>query len=418
HEKFGTPFRAILTTGITMIVLLLLFNVEQLAKMGSVFNILIFILLNVSVIILRYNKKEWYDPEFRDPFYPFTQIFGIFASLSLLPQLGIVPLFFCVVVVAGGVLWFKLYGKEQALPQYNLFDMLEKEEVPASISGVHKRILVSLAKPEHEFDLLKLASYLGDSIIGFHVIKVPPQTGLEEARADYKVHQNRYKIDHLIEEKFKDNMGQVKGEKRYTEVFSHNVPKAVINEAEKQKIDLILMGWKEGNRFHHVAGSVTEQVLKSGKSHVAVLKGHMPSEINNITVPFGGGDNSRYAFYLAKRLASEVNADVKLLRVVNPEISDNDLKMVREGLEEELEFDKSLCNIDYEIIKRYSRKDAIIAESRECDILIMGDSNERFRLSLLGNIPRKVALNVELPLILVRRYRPLSRERILGMIKC
>ncbi|MFW5788017.1 MAG: APC family permease, partial [Halanaerobiales bacterium] len=191
HEKFGTPFRSIVATGLTMILLLLLFNVEQLAKLGSTFNILIFVLMNVSVIILRYNKKEWYDPEFRDPFYPFTQIFGIIGSLSLLPLLGTLPLIFSLIVITAGILWFKLYGRGRAVPEYNLFDMLEKEEVPVSLSQVKKRVLVSLADPEFERDLLSLAGYLGDSIVGLHVIKVPPQTGLHAARKDHESHLDR-----------------------------------------------------------------------------------------------------------------------------------------------------------------------------------------------------------------------------------
>ncbi|MFW6026416.1 MAG: APC family permease, partial [Candidatus Woesearchaeota archaeon] len=104
HEKFNTPFRSIIATGLTMIVLLLLFNVEQLAKLGSAFNILIFVLMNLSVIILRYNKKEWYEPEFRDPFYPVTQIIGIIGSLSLLPLLGFLPIVFAVAVIITGYL--------------------------------------------------------------------------------------------------------------------------------------------------------------------------------------------------------------------------------------------------------------------------------------------------------------------------
>ncbi|MFO7814559.1 MAG: amino acid permease [Halanaerobiales bacterium] len=417
HKNFNTPFRSIATTGITMIILFLLFNVEQLAKLGSTFNILIFVLMNFSVIILRYNKKEWYEPEFRDPLYPVTQIIGIVGSLSLLPLLGILPLVFAMVVIIGGILWFKLYGRGKAIPEYNLFDMLEKEEVPVYIDEMHKKVLVSLANPEHEYDLLKLADLLGDSITGLHVIKVPPQTGLQEARHDHMSHLEKYKVDHLLEDSFVEKFDEIIGNKKYIEIFSHSVSDAIRNQAEKERSDLILMGWREKEKFHPIAGNVTEQILKSARSHVAVLKGHLPSKINKITVPFGGGANARYAFYLAKRIAAKVKAEVKLLRVVSPEIDDNDLKIIKDSIKKELENAESNINVNYEIKKRYSREDTIILEAKNCDILIMGDSNERFRSSLLGNLPRKVAINVDRTLILVRRYKPLSREGIIGTLK-
>src|SRR5690554_5194468 len=121
HKTYNSPYRAILITGLTMLLLLFVFDVEQLANLGSIFNVLIFVLVNISVIILRNNKKEWYNPGFRDPFYPFSQIIGIIGCLSLVPFLDILALIFALAVIVLGYLWYRLYNKKnKAVPQYNL----------------------------------------------------------------------------------------------------------------------------------------------------------------------------------------------------------------------------------------------------------------------------------------------------------
>ncbi len=264
--------------------------------------------------------------------------------MSLLPQLGFLPIVFAVIVIITGYLWFKLYGKGKAVPQYNLFDMIEKEEVSISMNENKEKVTVSLANPEHEHDLLRLGSCLGERVLGLHVIKVPMQTDLQGAK---KAH---------------------------------------------------------------------EKVMKESKNHTAILKGHLPQKINKIIVPFGGGENARYALFLARKLAGKVNAKINLLRIINPESSEHDRKVVREEMNEVLNSIDQKCDISFEIKEKYSKLDTIIDEAQKYDIMFMGDSNERFRSSLLGNVPRKVALNVKTPLILVRRYRPISREGFISKL--
>ncbi len=76
HQKFETPHNAILVTGTVMVLLLFLFDIEELARLGGAFNILIFILLNLAVIILRKRTLPGYEPTFRDPFSPILKSSG------------------------------------------------------------------------------------------------------------------------------------------------------------------------------------------------------------------------------------------------------------------------------------------------------------------------------------------------------
>ena len=129
HKEYETPYRSIIITGLTMILLLFLFNVEQLAKLGSTFNVIIFVLVNIAVIILRNSEKEWYDPGFRDPFYPFSQIIGIVGCLVLIPYLGNVALLFALGVILIGYIWYHLYAKDNVEKDHNILDIIDKTSI-------------------------------------------------------------------------------------------------------------------------------------------------------------------------------------------------------------------------------------------------------------------------------------------------
>ncbi|MFW6001120.1 MAG: amino acid permease [Halanaerobium sp.] len=416
HDEYGTPFRSIIATGFTMIILIILFNVEQLAKLGSAFNILIFVLLNFSVIILRFNQQNWYEPDFRDPFYPFTQIFGIVGSLALLPSLGIMPMLFTAAVILIGIGWFVFYGQGQAMPKYNLFDMLEPEDIKETIGSESGKVLVPLSNPEHEIDLLNMANLFSDHILGMHVIKVPPQTGLAAARDS---HQSRiYQEDLNLENKFDEFSKNHIANLEYLESFSHNIASAISRIANSDEINLTLIGCPDNIDSINSLDSVTEGILKSIKSHIGVFKGKFPKEINKIIVPFGGGDNSLYAFHLAREIAERIGTEITLLKIISPDLDAEKKEEQIKFVKEELNNYKEEFKIDYLIKENYSIEDTIIRESKKFDLMIIGDSNERFRKSVFGNITRKVSCNIETPTLVVRRYKKYSRESIFSKLNC
>ncbi|MCD5411061.1 MAG: universal stress protein, partial [Clostridiales bacterium] len=161
---------------------------------------------------------------------------------------------------------------------------------------------------------------------------------------------------------------------------------------------------------------VTNHVLSYAKSHIAVLKGYFPKEIRKILVPYGGGDNSRYALYLAKRLALSTGATIKILRVINPDLDEIEKKELKAEIIKIANEEKE-CQIEYEANEKYSRIDAIINATAEADLLILGDSNARFRVSSLGNIIWRIANNTKTPLLIVKRYRPLTKVGIMALLR-
>ena len=108
--KFGTPTIAIIVTVFAMIAVLLLFDVASVAKLASAFQLLLFGLVCVAVIVMRESKIPTYKPGYKAPFYPWLQIVGILVSFWLIIEMGILAIAFTGMVTIGCVLWYHFYA--------------------------------------------------------------------------------------------------------------------------------------------------------------------------------------------------------------------------------------------------------------------------------------------------------------------
>lgn len=111
--RFGTPTIATVSTTVIMIFLLIAFNVESVAKLASAFQLLLFGILNISVVVMRESKIEGYDPGFKSPLYPWMQIAGFFISLFLIAEMGLLSIMFTIAIAAVSVVWYFGYSKQR-----------------------------------------------------------------------------------------------------------------------------------------------------------------------------------------------------------------------------------------------------------------------------------------------------------------
>jgi len=109
--RFQTPTLAILATGGFVVVCLLTLDVVSVAKLASSFQLLMFALVCLAVIVMRESRIQTYDPPVRSPFYPWTQLAGIFVSFFLIIEMGRLAILFTLAIVAFGVVWFFLYAQ-------------------------------------------------------------------------------------------------------------------------------------------------------------------------------------------------------------------------------------------------------------------------------------------------------------------
>ncbi len=108
--QYGTPTKSIIATTALMIFFLLAFNVGAVAKLASSFQLLLFGLLNLAVIIMRESKIEEYDPGYRSPLYPWVQIVGMILSVVLILEMGLLSIIFTGIVCVFSVGWYYYYA--------------------------------------------------------------------------------------------------------------------------------------------------------------------------------------------------------------------------------------------------------------------------------------------------------------------
>ncbi len=109
--RFRTPTRAILLTGAVMVVFILALSAEQVAKLGSTFNLLVFGLINLAVIVMRESRIDSYDPGFRVPLYPWMPLAGMLISGWLILEMGWMTSAVAVAVILAGAGWYVHFAR-------------------------------------------------------------------------------------------------------------------------------------------------------------------------------------------------------------------------------------------------------------------------------------------------------------------
>lgn len=113
--RFQTPVPAILLTSGLIIFFIIVLDEEGIAKLASAFQLFIFILVNLAVIVMRESQIMSYDPGFKSPLYPWMQIFGMVTSLALIVAMGWVAVLFTLGIIVLCLIWFHYYARERVV---------------------------------------------------------------------------------------------------------------------------------------------------------------------------------------------------------------------------------------------------------------------------------------------------------------
>ena len=138
------PYYGIAVTVGLIILLVLYFDIASIVKLASAFQLLMFALICLAVIVMRESKIEAYDPGFSSPFYPWMQIFGVFAPLWLIAEMGIVSILFSLALFTVGTIWYVYYARGKVVRSgaiYHLFARLGErrfEGLDRELRGIMK----------------------------------------------------------------------------------------------------------------------------------------------------------------------------------------------------------------------------------------------------------------------------------------
>jgi amino acid transporter len=423
HDRFRTPFRAVLLTGALILGFILVFTVvfgETPGSRGghvpfglhlgieSVAHFADFMLLTglifVNVAIVRSRRK---DPDlerpFRVPLVPWLPALAVVANLVLLVNVEFVSLVLgLAALAAGGVFWFTWKARPPTV------EALE-EETPTAVAeyrspGRDYRLLVALGHPEHVGWLMDtgaaLASDAGGEILVMSAVTVPDQTPPSEGRkyADAK----RGVLERALaaaDESDVPASGIIR--------IAHDVGDAILNTIRQHEVDAVLLGWhgRSSRRQDLVFGTTVDRILADAGCDVLVEKfsDRDLAETRSILLPVAGGPHTELAVRTAAAVARGVGATVVPAYVVAPDAR-GPARRRAEALLEDTVRRLGEAETAPRLLEGTDVADALVEEAAAHDLTVIGATREGLLQQLLvGDIPHAVAERVDGPVIMAKR---------------
>ncbi|MCH2144347.1 MAG: amino acid permease [Phycisphaerales bacterium] len=140
----GVPTISLALTVIAIVFCIATLDVLSIAKLASAFQLVLFALICLAVIVMRESNIDSYDPSFKTPLYPWLPLIGIFGPCWLITQMGTAPTLFAVGLVIIGVVWFFAYANkriDRGGAIYHVFERLGQrrfEGLDSELRGILK----------------------------------------------------------------------------------------------------------------------------------------------------------------------------------------------------------------------------------------------------------------------------------------
>jgi amino acid transporter len=412
----GTPTGSVLVTGAVLLVLIAVFPLIELAKLASAFQLLVFSFLNLAVIAFRESRVDWYRPPFKSPLYPWVQIFGIIAALLLLSQMGVIPIMGAVVIILGGALWYRVFGRSRSSHESASLDALRLRATERLVSDTARALekpgttrtvvpVPSTINDRRLEDLLRTAGMIrapDGSIDLIRVDREGPDTGVRSAASgDGAAFERR--LEGIV-----DATGV---EPTVLHVTGRHRRAALAEHIGSSAGDLVLT---ELDDERHVRGfgPDMEWLGDRVRCDFAFLGHRYLAEISDVAILGSGGPLDPVKVMLAHRIAVAAGASIRFVHVLAEEAPG---RQVAERRDYHHRLDELL---DVPTVSRTPRSNdlvaALSAESRTADLVVVGALRTRFRL--LTDLVDRLQEEVDAPVLLVRAHELSSQHSLAGRI--
>jgi amino acid transporter/nucleotide-binding universal stress UspA family protein len=401
HPRRYTPYLAVISSGSLMMLMAWLLPLASVAAAADIMFLLLFIQVNVAVMTLR-QKMPNLARGFTIPWFPAIPIIGLVTNAILAIML----------FTFSPVAWFLAIGwiLVGALSYYVYFSKIEGMERPKEI--LHEEVLVSrhysvvvpIADEQQARMLGLIGSILAQAnqgeILALYAVRVPPQFKLSDGRLLLK--ESRPILETAIQQAKRLDVPV------HTVVrLGRSIAEVVQKTVEENAADLIVMGWpghtdSQGRMF----GSVIDPIVDNPPSDIALVRYRERHELHSILVPVAGGPNSRRAFKMAVNMAQFADdgpALVRLLHVIPVNATESDRVRAEQVIRDVLN-GMQYERIEKTIVEAETVVEAVLSEAKGFDLIIIGASQEPlFKNMLMGNIPKLIAQNAKVTVIIVKR---------------
>ncbi|MBE0645646.1 MAG: amino acid permease [Bacteroidetes bacterium] len=195
-SRKGTPIIAIVSTFGVIVAILVFLDPAGIAKLASSFQLLMFALVSLAVVVMRESRIDSYDPGYLSPWYPWMQIIGIFSPIVLIANMGALSILFTVGLILVGIGWYAFYAKGKIARTgaiYHVFERLGQQRhqgLDSELRGILKEKGLREKDPFDEIVARSMVIDIKDSIEFSAVVdrasgwlsQIVPHTASEIAR--------------------------------------------------------------------------------------------------------------------------------------------------------------------------------------------------------------------------------------------
>ncbi|MFC7139240.1 amino acid permease [Halosimplex aquaticum] len=441
HERFRTPYRSITATGIITLVLIAFgVGIGTLAETASFMYLITYALVHVGVIVLRRANPDDYDPAFRIPnvLYPIVPILGVLSCLGVLVQMSIrwtptdlaafgvdlgvmlpvtptvVGLIGTVIVIAG-VAWYYVYARERAPSESLVGEAIAPAETAVADGQGRYRVVVPVANPSTERDLLRMAAASAHAheaehaeVIAVNVIEVPQQTSLTQ---DLEFEEERVERQQELLDQARDIAGNLDIGLRTRAIAGRDAGSVILDVIEEEDADHVLLGWKGmRSRREHVLGSTIDPVIGRADCDATLVKLGDDGQRGDgdVMVLAGEGPHAPVAARRAAEFVSAGSDDATLTLFNVQEPGDDDETTAEERGEAVIADLADRAGIEY--VAYESRVDvaedveeAILDAADEYDTVCVGATRSGpVSQAVFGSLPETVGEEVDRTVVMAR----------------
>ena len=404
HSQNHTPHIAIYSSGALIILFSILLPIQDVASGASLTFLLLFILVNISLIKLR-KTQPTLPRSFRVPLVPWLPIVAIIIQALLAIALFNVSWIAWVSVIAWSILGLIVYQyigkrKEEELEADTV--LLEETIAKRGFS-----LLLPVGTPAQARQLARIAASIvqqnDGEIFALNVIRVPLQLSLGDGRAFLK--QSRPLLEEVI------SVGQEYGVPVRTQLrLGRNISSSINSAAKERNTQLILMDWPGSTDSGGPAyKSIIDKISANPPTDLAVVRIVRIGIARRILVPVIRNRNSKLALAIALSQAgfavSQTGLEAKIVAVhlIPENMNGKSEEMRKQKLIDELNLDTT--RIELQIVQSHSVVNDILRISEDFDEIIIGAPEERLlEQQLFGSVPQQVVENATVNVIMVKRH--------------
>ena len=413
HEKFRTPYLAIiLTGGVILLMIGVGVGVETLADVASFAYLVTYALVHLAVIVMRRADPPDYEPDFELPglMYPIIPFVGLISTLVVLGQMRPMVLWIGGGLVGLGIVWFGVYSRTRAVATSMVGEAIVRAGEKRAEPEEAFRIVVPVANPETEQSLLHLAAacardHESPEIVAVNVIEVPPQTAL--AQVEYE--KERVKAQQELLDAASDIAEDFGVGVRTRAIVARDVSDAVLDVVADENADRLMVGWGGSRkRRDFVFGSNIDEMVQRSPVEVSLVKVRNEAP-GDIVALVGRGPISPLAARQAREIAeSETDSSLTLLNVQSSDVEDP--QAAGEALIETVAEQADIGPEQYKprVIVGDEVENALLEGTEGFGTVCIGASRDAaYKQALFGSIPEHIGANADANVIMVNQpYQP------------